>query len=95
MATDLAVARPRLLSFIRRHNIRYPVLLAGTPGQVKEKMPQLVNFGAYPTTIYIGRDGLVRGVHAGFASEATGEENGRLKNEITSLIERPLEEKPG
>ena len=88
-------ALQQLLSFIRRYNVRYPVLLAGTPDQVKEKMPQLVNFGAYPTTIFIGRDGLVRSVPAGFSSAATGEENVRLRNEITGLIERLLGEKSG
>ncbi len=64
---DADRARPRALLFIKRYNIPYPMLFAGTPDQFKLKLPQIVNFGAYPTTIYIGRDGLVRGVHAGFA----------------------------
>src|SRR5690242_21397775 len=49
---------------------------------INQKLPQLVNFGAYPTTIYLGRDGRVRSVHAGFASQATGEEYVRLKAEV-------------
>jgi hypothetical protein len=53
-----------------------------------------VNFGAYPTTIYLGRDGRVRSVHAGFASPATGEEYVRLKSEIQALVERLLAENP-
>src|SRR5205807_1953758 len=66
-------ARTRMLLFIRRYHVPYPMLLAGTPDQIKMKLPQLVNFGAYPTSIYVGRDARVRSVHAGFASAATGQ----------------------
>ena len=89
---DPVVARPRVESFIKRHNIKYPMLLAGTTQNIAEKLPQIVNFGAYPTTIYLGRDGKVRGVHAGFASPATGEEHTRLKAELRELVERLLAE---
>jgi thiol-disulfide isomerase/thioredoxin len=89
---DPVVARPRVQSFIKRHSIKYPMLLAGTTQNIAEKMPQIVNFGAYPTTIYLGRDGKVRGVHAGFASPATGEEHTRLKTELRELVERLLAE---
>jgi len=89
---DPALARPRVESFIRRYGIQYPMLLAGTPDEVNQKIPQLVNFGAYPTTIYLGRDGRVRSVHAGFASQATGQEYVRLKGEVRGLVQRLLAE---
>ena len=38
-----------------------------------KKLPQLVNFAVYPTTIILGRDGRVRTVHAGFASRLESE----------------------
>ena len=79
-------------TFVRRFGIPYPMLLAGTPDNIKQKMPQLVNFGAYPTTIFLGRDGRVRSVHAGFASQATGEEYMRLKSEVRELVQRLLAE---
>ena len=63
------------------------------PLKLAAKLPQIVNFGAYPTSIYLGRDGKVRSVHAGFASEATGEEHLRLEREITDLVEKLLAEK--
>ena len=50
-------------SFIKRYDVQYPMLLAGTTQPsptsktIAEALPQLVNFGAYPTTIYLGRDG--------------------------------------
>ena len=82
-----------MMSFIKRYGIPYPLLLAGTPDQINQKIPQLVNFGAYPTTIYIGRDGRVRSVHAGFASAATGQEHVRLEKEVRGQVERLLAEK--
>ena len=63
---DLAQARPRVNSFIKRYGIQFPMLVPGTPDEVPAKLPQLVNFGVYPTTIFVGRDGRVRRVHAGF-----------------------------
>jgi len=89
---DPAIARPRVQSFIKRHSIKYPMLIAGTTQNIAEKMPQIVNFGAYPTAIYLGRDGRVRSVHAGFASPATGEEHVRLKKELRELVEKLLNE---
>ena len=89
-----ALTRPRVQTFIRRYGIPYPMLLAGTTDDINQKIPQLVNFGAYPTTIYLGRDGRVRSVHAGFASQATGDEYVRLKGEVRGLVQRLLVENP-
>jgi hypothetical protein len=52
-----------------------------------------VNLDAYPTTFFIGRDGRVKGVHAGFAAAATGEFNAQLRQEFTATIERLLAQK--
>jgi peroxiredoxin len=87
-----AAAHPRMQSYIRRYGIQFPMLLAGDTGEVAAKLPQIVNFGAFPTAVYVGRDGRVRSVHAGFASPATGEEHVRLKRELTELVERLLAE---
>ena len=91
---DPALARPRVQTFVKRFGIPYAMLLAGTPDDINQKLPQLVNFGAYPTSIFLGRDGRVRSVHAGFASQATGEEYVRLKGEVRGLVQRLLAENP-
>ncbi len=91
---ELALARPRVQSFIKRYGIQYPMLLAGTPEDAAHKLPQLVNFSVYPTTIFLGRDGRVRSVQAGFASTATGEEHVRRGNEERQLVEQLLSERP-
>jgi hypothetical protein len=84
----------KLKIFGERYHLTYPLLLAGTTedGDVAKKLPQLVNFGAYPTTIFIGRDGLVKRIHTGFEGKATGERHTRLKAEYVELIETLLAE---
>jgi len=95
---DPKVSGARVQTFIKRYGIEYPMLLAGTmqpsptTKTINEALPQLVNFGAYPTTIFLGRDGRVRSVHAGFASPAAGAEHTRLKQEVRELVERLLAE---
>ena len=95
---DPKASKPRIQSFVKKYGIQYPMLLAGTTNPspttktIAEALPQIVNFGAYPTTIFLGRDGRVRSVHAGFASPAAGDEHVRLKKEIRELVERLLAE---
>lgn len=91
--TDPSVVRPRVLSFVTRYEVPFPILVSGTTTEAPAKLPQLVNFSVFPTTIVLGRDGQVRTVHAGFASAATGEEHTRLKREQRALVERLLAEK--
>jgi len=47
---------------------------------------------SWPTTFFLGRDGRVRGVHAGFAGRASGEFYTRIKHEVTDLVENLLAE---
>ena len=82
----------RLRAFIRKYGIEYPMLLAGEPAQLKEKLPQAENLAAFPTTFFVGRNGLVRSVHVGFASTATGAFYNRLKEEVTAQVEELLAE---
>ena len=82
----------RLRTFMKEYGIEYPVLLAGEPGEVNAKIPQAVNLNAWPTTFFLGRDGTVKSVHVGFAAPATGEFHGRMKEEITAVVERLLAE---
>jgi thiol-disulfide isomerase/thioredoxin len=91
---DPAEDKPPVETFIKEFAIPYPVLLAGAIGEVPDKLPQLVRFGAYPTTIFLGRDGRVRAIHAGFASSATGEASAELARETKSSIEHLLAEAP-
>ena len=82
----------RLLAFNKRYGVNYTVLLAGDQGDLAEKVPQIHNLNSFPTTIFIGRDGLVRAVHAGFAGAVSGVFHENAKEEITATVERLLAE---
>jgi hypothetical protein len=77
----------RLRAYVARYGIEYPMLLAGVPDELAVKVPQIENLNSFPTTIFLGRDGTVREVHAGFPSKASG----RFYTETTESIERLVE----
>jgi len=83
----------RLREFIKTYGLEYTVLLAGEPEQAPEKLPQAVNLDAFPTTFLVGRDGRVRGTHAGFPSPGSGEFYKKAEREITTQVEKLLAER--
>ncbi|HUI78912.1 MAG TPA: TlpA disulfide reductase family protein [Bryobacteraceae bacterium] len=85
----------RVKAFVDKYGVEYTYLIAGAPVEMWEKVPQLINLNTWPATVFVGRDGKVRAIHAGFAAPASGEFNLELKQEFTSTIERLLAEKVG
>ena len=82
----------RLKSFIAHYGISYPVLTAGTTDQLAEKIPQGVNLNCWPTSFFIGRDGLVKEIHAGFAGPGNTVGHEALTHDVTALVEKLLAE---
>jgi thiol-disulfide isomerase/thioredoxin len=82
----------RVRAFIKRYGIEYTYLVAGEPSQLNEKIPQAENLNAWPTTFFVGRNGLVRSIHTGFTGQASGELNSRLKDEVRNEIAELLSE---
>jgi len=80
----------RLRAFIRKYGIEYTVLLGGEPSEAKAKLVQAENWDAWPTTFFIDREGLVRGVHVGFPGSASGELYVEAKREFVGNVERLL-----
>jgi thiol-disulfide isomerase/thioredoxin len=78
----------RLRAVIRKFGITYPVLVAGTPDQLDEKFPGVEGLNCWPTTFFVGRDGLVKAIHTGYSGPATGKENATLERETTALVQR-------
>jgi thiol-disulfide isomerase/thioredoxin len=81
-------------AFVKKYGVEYTYLIAGAPSEMWEKVPQLVNLNTWPATVFVGRDGTVKGIHSGFASPASGEFNHELQQEFTAQIEKLLAEKP-
>lgn len=82
----------RLRAFIAKYGIDYTVLLAGDTAEATEKLAQAQNWNAWPTTFFIGRDGMVRGAHAGFPSSASGELFDKAKEDFEAKVEKLLAE---
>lgn len=82
----------RVRAFTKEYGVEYTYLIAGAPAEMWEKVPQAVNLNTWPATLFVGRDGRVKHIHAGFAAPASGEFNEQLKQEFTSTIESLLKE---
>ena len=82
----------RARAFIKKYGVEYPYLIAGAPIEMWEKVPQAENLNSWPTTFFVGRDGRVKLIHAGFAAPASGEFHRKLREEFISTIERLLAE---
>jgi hypothetical protein len=58
---------------IDKLNVPYDFVIAGTNNKEKasETLPQLNRVVAFPTTIFIGKDGKVKKIHTGFSGPGT------------------------
>jgi thiol-disulfide isomerase/thioredoxin len=92
---DTAVDARQVRRYRDKFGIRFPLLLAGVNDNesIAAALPQLEDVTAFPTTVFVGRNGKVRRIHAGFHSLATGPQNSRLVREFEEEIERLLKER--
>jgi thiol-disulfide isomerase/thioredoxin len=91
---DSAIDNAQVRRYRDKFGIEFPLLLGGIniTSATAATLPQLEGFTAYPTTIFIGRDGMVRKIHAGFMGPATGAQHDHLLQEFAAIIEELLEE---
>lgn len=80
--------------FREKFSIPYTLLLGGASETdvVRGLLPQLDGFTAFPTTLFLGRNGKVRRVHVGFYGPATGPQHPALVADFRREIERLLAE---
>jgi thiol-disulfide isomerase/thioredoxin len=84
----------RARAFIKQYKVPYPYLIAGTPDEMWDKVPQAVNLNTWPATFFIGKDGRVKATYSGFAAHASGVFSKELNDDFTSTIDRLLKDKP-
>ena len=86
---DAELAKAQVQAFRDKFGIDYTTLLAGISDktQAAETLPALDKVLAFPTTIFIARDGSVREIHTGFSGPGTGEYYERLKKRIYGLVD--------
>jgi thiol-disulfide isomerase/thioredoxin len=92
---DTAVDAPLVRRYRDKFRIPFPLLLAGRNDveAIEAALPQLRGAGAFPTILFLGRDGRVRRVHAGFHGLAAGAQHQRQVREFEIEIEKLLNEK--
>ncbi|HEX7029483.1 MAG TPA: TlpA disulfide reductase family protein [Gammaproteobacteria bacterium] len=76
-----------------KYGVEYPTLIAGTSEKqnVADALPQLNTFMAFPTTIFVGRDGEVARIHTGFNGPATDrheEDIAKFNATVDALLKR-------
>ncbi len=93
--TELAAVQVR--AFRQKFDIQYDTLIAGISDKTEagHTLPQLSSVLAFPTSIFIDRDGRVREIHTGFTGPGTGEHYVRLQEQFTELTTTLLAESPG
>ena len=85
-------AKKRVEKLIKRFDIQYDVVVAGTDSNASAALPMLNKVAAFPTTIFIDRKGKVRKIHTGFAGPGTGAYYEELTDEFKSFVDKLLRE---
>lgn len=92
---DTAVDARQVRRYRDKFRLTFPLLLAGSNDteSLAAALPQLRGLTAFPTTVFLGRDGRVRRVHAGFHGLAAGPQHEQRIKEFETEIEKLLSEK--
>jgi len=77
ISDDRELGQKNLKLYQKRFGITFPLLFCGSidDANVNNRLKtQLDNFFAYPTTLFINKEGKVHAIHSGFKGPGTGEE---------------------
>jgi thiol-disulfide isomerase/thioredoxin len=94
---DFSYASSRVKKMIDKLNVGYDFVIAGTNDKAKaaETLPMLNTVVAFPTTIFIGRDGKVKEIYTGFNGPGTGAYYEEYVQHFNEKVNELLIEKPG
>ena len=92
---DSAVDGALVRRYREKFAVPFPLLLAGINDveAAAQTLPQLTGFTSFPTSIFLGRDGRVRRVHAGFYGPSTGTMHEAQVADFRRMIEQLLDER--
>lgn len=93
-STDFERSRSSLRKFKDRFQVQYPLLITGVTVsdtlRTGKTLPQLTPIKAFPTTIFIGKNGKVAKIKAGFKGPGAGAYHEELKKEFAATIDELL-----
>lgn len=91
---DFNLAVNSVKKFQKRYDVQYPMLITGVTVsdtlRTEKTLPQLTKIKSFPSTIFIGKNGKVAKIHAGFEGPGTGTRYEALKQEFTATVNRLL-----
>lgn len=78
----------------QKFDIQYEMLVAGLSDKTEaaSALPALSGILAFPTTVFIDRQGRVRDIHTGFTGPGTGEHYEQLQQKFYELVSTMLDE---
>ena len=94
--SDFTYASSRVKKMKEKLSVGYDFVIAGTDNkeQASQSLPALNRVIAFPTTIFIGRDGKVKYIHTGFSGPGTGIYYEQFKERFNLIVNELLVENP-
>jgi len=91
---DFTYASERIRKMKQKLGVEYNVLIAGVNDNAKasETLPALNRVIAFPTTIFVGKDGKVKHIHTGFSGPGTGIYYEQTKERFNEIVNSLLAE---
>lgn len=91
---DFTYASERVTKMKTKWGVNYDFVIAGVDDKLKAAgaLPALNTIVAFPTTIFIGKDGKVKHIHTGFEGPGTGVYHERWKQRFNEIINELLSE---
>jgi len=92
---DFDYAKARIEKMKEKFKVPYDFVIAGVNDKDKasKTLPALNQILAFPTTIFVGRDGKVKHIHTGFEGPGTGVYYERFQERFNQLVNELLAEK--
>ncbi len=91
---DFNYASARVKKMVGKMDVKYDILIAGTDDKenAAKSLPMLDAVVAFPTTIFIGKDGKVRKIHTGFNGPGTRQYYDRFIENFNETVNSLLKE---